>query len=418
MMDYHRSMLQLARKNKHAADHIKIAPEDLGQGLLIVGQTGMGQNQLLKSLMAQDVQMGQPTGVLDATGHFIPEVAGFVPSRSINDAALLDFADTEFPVSYNPLATVSSADRVAAKDAFLTSLQAIFGNSWGPRMEYILANASMATIEHDSGTLLTLHELLVDATVRRRVLGNVTDPFVRQFFANEFDQWDDRFRREAIAPIQNKVGQFLLDPSLRNLVCQTQNAVPDLGTATALLAKAPRRSLGETAGRLLGLSLLTNWLQSDAAATVYVPSLHRLDAPGLPALIEQSTEGNLGLVASVPSLSTLSDDLREALLAHMGHLVVFRCGADDAELLCKLLDRFNPDRALHDVMSLDPGQLLVRHREAAVAKQYTPGFVPELPSGWSQDVIEKVVDQSRDRYAVPRQQIESKLARHMEASIE
>ena len=410
-------MLHLARGKHHANDHITASPAELAQGILIIGQHGMGKTQLVRSLLAQEVEAGRTVGLLDATGDYLPELAGYVPHRAINETAYIDFADIDHPVAFNPVATVPPTEHVAVKDAVLTALKALFGDSWGPRMEYILAFALAATIEHRGGTMLTLQELLVNADVRRRVLQDVSDPFVQAFFRNEFDQWDERFRREAIAPIQNKVGQFLLDPAVRNVVCQTKNAVPSLGTAPYLLARAPRHGIGETASRLLSLALLARWLQTDGQASVYVPDLHRLDAPDLAGLVERAAESNLRLVVSVPSLATVSESLRQRLLASMGHLIAFRLGADDAELLQKQLDRFNPDRAFQEVASLDPGALILRRRQQAVAQQYTTATVPDLPRGWQLDVMEKVIEQSRDRYATPRADVEAKLTRHVERTM-
>jgi len=41
-----------------------------------------------------------------------------------------------------------------------------------------------------------------------QILGQVKDPFIRSFWADEYTAYDPRFQREAIAPIQNKLGQF------------------------------------------------------------------------------------------------------------------------------------------------------------------------------------------------------------------
>jgi hypothetical protein len=41
-----------------------------------------------------------------------------------------------------------------------------------------------------------------------------------KFWHNEFDQWDDRKRNEAIASVLNKVGQLVADPHLRQTLGQ------------------------------------------------------------------------------------------------------------------------------------------------------------------------------------------------------
>ena len=65
--------------------------------------------------------------------------------------------------------------------------------------------------------------MLVDADYRRWVVRQVRDPFVKQFWEQEFENYDPRFMREAIAPIQNKVGALLQSPMLRNILGQIRN---------------------------------------------------------------------------------------------------------------------------------------------------------------------------------------------------
>jgi hypothetical protein len=55
---------------------------------------------------------------------------------------------------------------------------------------------------------------------RRRIVRKVRDPIVRAFWTDEYEQYNPRFQREAIAPIQNKLGQFLQNPVIRNILGQ------------------------------------------------------------------------------------------------------------------------------------------------------------------------------------------------------
>ena len=58
---------------------------------------------------------------------------------------------------------------------------------------------------------------------RAKVIRQIKDPFIRAFWAEEYEGYDERFKREAIAPIQNKIGQFLLNPVVRNILGQVRN---------------------------------------------------------------------------------------------------------------------------------------------------------------------------------------------------
>ena len=67
--------------------------------------------------------------------------------------------------------------------------------------------------------------MLVDPVFRAKIVRQIKDPFIRAFWAEEYEGYDDRFRREAIAPIQNKLGQFLLNPVVRNILGQVRARV-------------------------------------------------------------------------------------------------------------------------------------------------------------------------------------------------
>jgi hypothetical protein len=64
--------------------------------------------------------------------------------------------------------------------------------------------------------------MLSDAAYRRWVVKQVKDPIVRTFWETEFENYDKKFLLEAIAPIQNKVGQLLMSPHVRNILGPTE----------------------------------------------------------------------------------------------------------------------------------------------------------------------------------------------------
>ena len=101
----------------------------------------------------------------------------------------------------------------------------IWSNVWSARMEYILNNAILALLDTPNTTLLGIPRILVDKDYRQKIINNVKDPIVRAFWVNEYEEWQDKFRSEAIAPIQNKVGQFLSTALIRNVVGQDRSSI-------------------------------------------------------------------------------------------------------------------------------------------------------------------------------------------------
>jgi hypothetical protein len=74
-------------------------------------------------------------------------------------------------------------------------------------MEYILNNTLLALLDYPGSTMLGVNRMMSDKDFRKRVYPKIKDPVVKGFWINEFDKWEDKFRKEAVAAIQNKVGQ-------------------------------------------------------------------------------------------------------------------------------------------------------------------------------------------------------------------
>lgn len=52
----------------------------------------------------------------------------------------------------------------------------IFGESWGPRLEYILRNTILALLDYPNATLLGILRVLNDQNYRIKVIEKIQDP--------------------------------------------------------------------------------------------------------------------------------------------------------------------------------------------------------------------------------------------------
>jgi len=87
----------------------------------------------------------------------------------------------------------------------VSTFKKLYGDSWGPRLEYILRNVLLSVIEYPNATFLHINRMLTDKNFEKEVLEYVTDPIILKFWRDEFDKRTDKFKDEAIAPIVNKV---------------------------------------------------------------------------------------------------------------------------------------------------------------------------------------------------------------------
>jgi hypothetical protein len=189
--------------------------------------------------------------------------------------------------------------------------------------------------------------MLTDGNYRAAVIRQIKDPFIRSFWQDEYEGYDSRFRREAIAPIQNKLGQFLLNPVIRNIVGQVKSKVSipfTMNNERLFIANLSKGRLGHDKANLLG-SLLTTQFQLATMARANHPESTRRDfhlfidefqnftTDAFIAILAEARKYRLCLTLSHQYVDQLSLPTRHAVFGNVGTLIVFRIGYADAEIM-------------------------------------------------------------------------------------
>jgi len=230
--------------------------------VLITGPTGMGKTTVLENMMIQDVQQGRGLAVIDPHGDFVEKILDFIPPHRINDVVYINPADVDYPVAFNVLEATNPAHRILVASGLLSVFKKMWIDSWGPRLEYILRICILSLLEYPGSTLLGIPRLLVNDEYRRKVVEKIEDPIVKSFWVEEYSQYQEKFRTEAIAPIQNKIGQFLSSSLIRNVVGQPKSSIDlreVMDNKKILLLNLAKGRIGEDNAALLGGILAFLW---------------------------------------------------------------------------------------------------------------------------------------------------------------
>src|SRR5207247_2521517 len=293
----------------------------------------------------------------------VGHVLGLVPEERRADLIYFNVPDTAHPLAFNPLESGQPALKPLVASGLISVLRKIWAESWGPRMEYILRNALLALLDLPGCTLLDIPRMLDEPAFRRHVLAYVRNEQVRRFWLREYENYPARFRAEAIAPVQNKIGEFLVNPILRNIVGQPRSAfdlrrVMDEGKI--LLVNLAKGKIGEDTSSLLGAMLVTK-IGLAALSRAELPEADRRDfclyADEFPSFTTTSFAGMLsemrkyhvGLVLAHQYMEQLDETVRRSVLGNVGTTIAFRVGLSDAELLEK---EFFPEFAASDFVNL------------------------------------------------------------------
>lgn len=398
-----------------------ILRRDRRQHLVCLGKTGTGKSTLLEGLILQDIARGEGVALLDPHGDLAERLLDYVPPWRTDDLCYLDPADLAHPVGLNILAGHPPERRHLAVAAVVSSFKAVWADSWGPRLEYLLANAVAALTELRGATLLHLPRLLTDDAFRVRACERLADPVVRRFWAEEFAAFDRRLRAEITAPVLNKVGQLLLSPLVRNVFGQERSAFdPRLAMdgRRILIANLAKGRIGGNVSNLVG-SLLIAGFELAAASRADTPEEGRADfhlyadefqnfaTDSFAAILSEARKHRLCLSLFHQFGDQLSETVRRAVFGNVGTIVAFRVGQRDAEHLAA---EFEHELRPGELTGLEPFEVAVRllhnGRQRTAFKARTG-----LPEAYRHGRRENLVAQSRMRFGRPRERVEKAIAR-------
>ena len=254
-----------------------LSVNDRRQHVYVIGKSCTGKTALLRNSIIQDIASWHGVGVIDPHGDLAAELLNHIPSSRTDDVVYFDATAAEHPIGLNLLQNVPPDERHRVASELVSSLKAIWRESWGPRMEYILYAAIAAILDTTDGSLLGVQRILSDESYRRWVVRQVKDPAVFRFWSVEFAGYADRFRREAVAPIENKVGQLLMAPPMRNVLGQVRRKVDArfmMNDRRIFIANLAKGTLGEDKANLLG-SMLVSSFQLAAMSRADIPEEDR-----------------------------------------------------------------------------------------------------------------------------------------------
>lgn len=294
----------------------------------------------------------------------------------------------------------------------------IWEDAWSARMEYILNNTILALLEAPGSTLLGINRMLAEKEYRKRVVDQVTDTEVKAFWTQEFAKYSDKFASEATAAIQNKVGQFVSNSLIRNLVGQeksTFNMREAMDQRKIILVDISKGRIGEDASRLLGAMIITK-IQLAAMSRVDIPKYERADftlivdefqnfaTASFANILSEARKFNLSLIVGHQYIKQLDEKVAEAAFGNVGTIISFRVGAEDAEYLEK---EFAPEFMATDIVNLGFRQIYLKLMIDGITSHAFSAMTMDTPQKPEHSTRSEVIEYSRTMYSHPRAEVEA-----------
>jgi hypothetical protein len=398
---------------------------------ITVGPTGTGKSTHLCGQALQDIAAGRATMYVDPKNDAVQTIVDRWPAtRSLADLMVVDASDTALPIGFNPLAVEGDEhERELAVNRVLHVFHDIWAEFWGPRTDYVLRGA-LRTLAHTKaadGSAFTLCEvspLLTNRRFREAVLQQPLPDYLRQFWS-WYKKLRDSEQATVIGPVLNKLSTFTDTPALRLMLGQSRGL--DLSAAiegrNVVLLNLAKGRLGEETAPLLGALFVAN-LASAIYHRAYLPAEQRHEAMiyidefqdvlKMGAVNEVLAQGR-GLGASFnlacQFLYQLPRATQHAVFGTVRTFAMFQLGHEDAKAFAPSVE---PILTARDLRNLGARRIVLR--PCVNGQTAAPVTGTTLALGEPTQDGQAIAQASRERYGVPRSQVEADLLARVQAA--
>ncbi|HET8671479.1 MAG TPA: DUF87 domain-containing protein, partial [Candidatus Saccharimonadales bacterium] len=364
----------LVGTNHHggAAQPVGMTLEQRQKHTYVIGKTGTGKTTMLTSMIYQDMVNGKGLAVLDPHGDMFRELLAIVPEHRRKDVVVFDPSEDDYPVGLNILDPgIEFANEDRRNEWIADAIISIFAKlsdekQWGPRMEHILANATLTALQTPKPSLYTLQRLLTDRKYQKEVAKNLKDPVLKQFWDKEFKMMGSMQMSAATAPLTHRLGHFITSKMSRHILLQEKSTVriaDIMNEGKILLVNLSKGDLGENQSEFFG-TILTALIWMAAYQRTRIPERQRRDfflyvdefqnfaTKQFTDITSEGRKFRISLIASHQNVAQIEDKSILQIVAGNAHaLICLKAGPDDEAFILPFMA---PEVRKGDIVNLAP----------------------------------------------------------------
>ena len=405
-----------------------IKRRDRQRHMYMIGKSGVGKSKLQELMIKHDIEKGHGICVIDPHGDLIENVIPFVPENRIKDVIFFNPVDEAYPIAFNPIEKVNPLLRQQVATGLIEIFKKVFGANWTPRLEHVLRMTLLALLDAPKASIMSVLLLLTDREYRQGVIKSIEDQVVKNFWTNEFAGWSEKFDSEAIMPILNKIGQFVSNTIIRNIVGQEDNKIvmPDImDNKKILLVKLPKGILGEENTSLLGSMIITKIYQAALARAdvpeaqrvpfyLYVDEFQNFATDSFANILSEARKYRLSLTMAHQYVSQLNDVVKKTVFGNVGSIISFRIGPEDALLMEK---EFEPVFSAQDIVNLGVQEIYLKLSIDDEVKEAFSGKTLRVPES-TFNFREQIVQFTRENFCRNKESAEKELKQEKSKEME
>lgn len=411
-------------RNSHHGNStpIGLSPAQRQHHVYVVGGTGAGKSTLMKYALIQDINAGKGAALVDPHGDLAETILRYIPKERMNDVVYFNPDDLDYPVGLNLLelrpglkGTELQRERDMVTEMVVSIFRKVFSEdgSGGHRVEYVLRNTIQTALRVKGATIFTVLDLLNDPKYRTKIIAQLKNKTLKDFWTNELGRAGAFQRIKMTAGITAKVGRFEHSVAAKRIMGQTQSTI-DLNeimtSGKILICNVSKGLLGEDTSRILGMTILGKIQMACLGRArlnekarnpfyLYVDEFQNFATISFTEMLSEARKFRLYLTMAEQTVSQQSEKrLTEIILANTGTVVCFRTGsAMDEKFLGPL---YYPYVRQGGLLSLPLHKFFV-HTISTESQEPTSGYTIVPDNDGSPSIARQVARMSRDSFTVP-----------------
>ena len=347
---------------------VYLSEDDRRRHMYVIGRTGTGKTEFLKTLMLQDVVAGKGLCFIDPHGDAAEEMLQLIPPQRAEDVIYFDPSDIIRPFGLNMLEAYNEEQKHFVVSSIIGLMYKLFDPNKtgiiGPRFEHGVRNAMLTAMSKEGSTFVEVVRIMTDANFVRELLPLVSDPVVRRYWTDQIAQTSDFHKSEVLDYTVSKFGRFVTNKMMRNIIGQSQSSfdlrkVMDEGKI--LIMNLSKGRIGEENSNFLGLILVPKILAAAMSRSnvseaqrrdfyLYVDEFQNFATETFADILSEARKYRLNLIVANQFIGQIGEDLKNAVFGNVGTVIAFRVGVTDANYL---QHEFSPIFSEADLVNID-----------------------------------------------------------------
>jgi hypothetical protein len=408
---------------------VKIKQQDRRRHMYIIGKSGSGKSEFIKSLAKQDIEEGRGVCIMDPHGELAREMLDFVPRERADDVIYFSPADYDRPMGLNMLEY--NPEYPQQKELAVAEMLKIFDRLFdlkatgGPMFEYYMRNALHLIMDDpESGsTLMEIPKVLADEEFRRLKLSRCKNQQVKDFWIKEAQKAGGESSLANMVPyIASKLAPFISNEFMRPIIGQQKSAFnirEAMDSQKIVLLDLAKGKIGDLNAYLLGMVFVGKILNAALERGdmnpkdrkdfyLYIDEFQNFLTDSVSSILSEARKYGLNLVIAHQFIGQLEKvkEIRDAIFGNVGSMFAFRIGPEDAEFIEK---EFQPVFTSYDLINVEAftcnAKILI---DNTASRPFTIKPVMQEPPHDS-ELAEMIKELSRYKYGRKRQLVEAEI---------